>query len=446
MRTKERTYERSQHNGDATARLTSRSGRPLFRDVSLAFVVRSLGAMAAFFMSLSVTRSLPAAEAGYFFLGISVVTVLASVLLFGLNNATLRFIGVWAAEEDWSRIRALVRISWLWLGASTLTGVCVLYLIAPWVGDRLFGKPPMGHLLQVMAPSVMLIAGCMLVASQLQAIRQVTRSIVALSIGVPFGVGLGLWVLPIESARVAGWLYVVAGGLTLSLGLFWSQRLIPPAPRVAIDKTALWNICIPLCITTVMVVTTPLASQLIAGVWMSAKDIAYLAVAQRTANLVSFVLIAANLVVAPHYAALYHQGRHEDLRRLALQTVRFMGLFALPVTLGLCLMPERVMGLFGSEYRRAASLLVILATGQLFNVMSGSVGYLLTMSGHERDMQAVVLVTGPFAVLVALVLIPFFGVTGAAVATALAVAAQNLGAVWCVRRRLGFNILTVWAG
>ena len=86
------------------------------------------------------------------------------------------------------------------------------------------------------------------------------------------------------------------------------------------------------------------------------------------------------------------------------------------------------MGLFGTEYSRSALLLVILALGQLVNVMTGSLGYLLSMSGHERDMRTIVLLSGPFAMLAALVLIPLYGVTGVAVATALAVAAQNLGA------------------
>lgn len=424
------------------ARLNSRKG--LLRDATLAFIVRSLGAFAAFFMSVAVTRTLPAAEAGNFFLGITMVTVLASVLLMGLNNASLRFVGAWAAEGDWSRVRAFTRTSWQWLGASTLLGACAIWLAAPWLGERLFGKPPLGHLLQIMAPSLVLMAGGTLVASQLQAIRRVTHSIVVLSIGVPVCVGLGLWVNPIESVLAAGWLYVSAGVLTLSLGLFWWHRFTPTAPEVAIDRRAVWNSCMPLWIVALMGVVASWASQLIAGIWVSSEDIAHLAVAQRTANLVSFVLAAVNFVVAPRFAALYHQGRHEELRRLALRSVRLMSVVALPVVLGLCLLPGQIMGLFGTEYSHSAQLLVILALGQLVNVMTGSVGYLLTMSGHERDMRTIVLLSGPFAVLAALVLVPLYGVTGAAVATALAVAAQNLGAVRQVSRRLGFNTLSVW--
>jgi len=182
----------------------------------------------------------------------------------------------------------------------------------------------------------------------------------------------------------------------------------------------------------------------VAGIWTSAEDVAQLAVAQRTANLVSFILVAVNLVVAPRFAALYKQGKHPELRRLALRSVRLMSLVGAPVVLFLCLFPGWVLGLFGPEFRAAAPLLVILALGQFVNVVTGSVGFLLTMSGHERDMRNVVLFSGPFAVVAAVVLTPLYGVTGAALATALAVSVQNLGAVWLVRKRLGFNTLAVW--
>jgi O-antigen/teichoic acid export membrane protein len=121
-----------------------------------------------------------------------------------------------------------------------------------------------------------------------------------------------------------------------------------------------------------------------------------------------------------------------------------MGVFATPMVLILCLFPRTILGAIGPQLAVAAPLLVILSLGQLVNVVSGSVGFLLNMTGHERDMRNIVLVSGPFAILAALALIPPFGVTGAAVATALAVSMQNLGAVWMVKRRLGFNMLAIW--
>ena len=102
------------------------------------------------------------------------------------------------------------------------------------------------------------------------------------------------------------------------------------------------------------------------------------------------------------------------------------------------------MGLFGAEFAAGGYLLRILAIGQFINVLSGSVGYLLMMSGHERDLRNITLVVGPLSLLLAIVLTNYFGVVGAALATAIGIGSQNLAAVWMVNRRLGFNTLLFW--
>ncbi|MDC1117185.1 polysaccharide biosynthesis C-terminal domain-containing protein, partial [Luminiphilus sp.] len=76
--------------------------------------------------------------------------------------------------------------------------------------------------------------------------------------------------------------------------------------------------------------------------------------------------------------------------------------------------------------------------GQLINVATGSVSFLLTMTGHERDIRNLAMVSGPITVACALWLIAIWGVSGAAYAMALGLTVHNLGALWMVRRRLGF--------
>jgi O-antigen/teichoic acid export membrane protein len=83
--------------------------------------------------------------------------------------------------------------------------------------------------------------------------------------------------------------------------------------------------------------------------------------------------------------------------------------------------------------------------GQFINVITGSTGYLLTMSGHEKDMRNITIINGIMAIVLALILNPIFGAMGSAVSTAIAVASTNLMAVGMVKKRLGFNTLNIWS-
>ena len=177
---------------------------------------------------------------------------------------------------------------------------------------------------------------------------------------------------------------------------------------------------------------------------MALESVAFFSVAQRVAMLTSFVLIAVNIVAAPRFAASAKQGKPEELRATSLLCSRLMIVLATPVLVFMLVFPEFILSFFGAEYKQASLILQILVIGQFINVVTGSVGFLLNMTGHEKDMRNVVLFSGPLALILGFLLTPIYGATGAAIATAIALASQNLIAVYMVKKRLGFNTLNFW--
>jgi len=209
----------------------------------------------------------------------------------------------------------------------------------------------------------------------------------------------------------------------------WSARL---------KNKELWHSSSNLWAASSMSLAVQWSGILIAGVFVSSSEIAFLSAAQRTAMLTSFVLMVVNMVVAPRYARLWKENKMQDIQSLAKWSTRGMIALALPLVMIMIFMPESIMGLFGDEFVVAANLLVIMAIGQFINVATGSVGYLLTMSGHEKDFRRVTFFAGPLTVILSYLLILDYGVLGAAFATAIGLSLQNLLALVMVRKRLGF--------
>ncbi len=163
-----------------------------------------------------------------------------------------------------------------------------------------------------------------------------------------------------------------------------------------------------------------------------------LAAAQRTSLLIGFVLITINFVVAPMFASLYKERQMRKLQNLSRLACRAnVGLAIVPVII-CTLFPEFVMQFFGEEFLAAAPLLVVLSLGQLVNVATGSVGFLLLMSGHERTMKYITISSGTVSICLLVTLCQIFGVIGAAWAMAIGMAIQNLAALYFVKRYLGF--------
>ncbi len=179
-------------------------------------------------------------------------------------------------------------------------------------------------------------------------------------------------------------------------------------------------------------------SLVIAGFFISTAEIGLLAAAQRTSLLIGFVLITINFVVAPMFASLYKERQMLKLQNLSRLACRAnVGLAIVPVII-CTLFPEFVMQFFGEEFLAAAPLLVVLSLGQLVNVATGSVGFLLLMSGHERTMKYITISSGTVSICLLVTLCQMFGVIGAAWAMAIGMAIQNLAALYFVKRYLGF--------
>ncbi|WP_207064083.1 polysaccharide biosynthesis C-terminal domain-containing protein [Motiliproteus sp. SC1-56] len=422
----------------------STDNRSLLMHSAMAFGVRIVGALAAFVMSLISARVMGAEQSGYYFLGLTMVMFLAAVSRVGLDNTVLRFTGAALPDHNWGDIRTVIQKALFLAGCVGSMVALGLWAASGWLAFSVFDKPQMARVFQLMAPGIIGLSLLTLIAMSLQGLRRVVSSVFIVNICVNLLLICALLVLGINNAEAAAGAYSVATFMTLALGglLWWRGGGHSTVSTISWNE--LFKSCMPLWVVMLMAELIQWSGQFIAGAWLDASSVAFLSVAQRTAMLTSFVLIAVNLIVAPRFAALYKQGNKAGVQRLAINSVRLMAVVAFPIIIVMLAFPSFIMGLFGPEFRQAGLLLQILALGQFVNVVTGSVGYLLMMSGHEKDMRNVMLLCGPLAVVLALILTPMYGAVGSAIATAIALASQNLLAVWMVKKRLGFNTLAVW--
>ena len=163
-------------------------------------------------------------------------------------------------------------------------------------------------------------------------------------------------------------------------------------------------------------------------------------VAASTALLVSFGLQAVNQVLMPRVAASHKRGDLQAMKTVIRQSARLsLGLAAASAVILIAMGPWFLETAFGAEYRAAYPALVILVGGQLLNAAFGPVISVLNMTGHERDTLKGVLIACGLNVALNALLIPPFGVIGAASATAATLVCWNAILFWRVRQRLGLN-------
>ena len=157
-------------------------------------------------------------------------------------------------------------------------------------------------------------------------------------------------------------------------------------------------------------------------------------------ELVAFGLGAINAVILPQIASLHAKGDRAALQALVSRSAMWITAFALVSALGLVLAGSFILPLiFGAGYSGGYAALVILALGQFANAAFGPVALVLNMTGNENlTLIGLTLSILANAVLNA-VLIPRFGIEGAAIATATTLLVWNLLLVVALKRRTGIG-------
>jgi O-antigen/teichoic acid export membrane protein len=405
-----------------------------------------------FVVTMLLVRLLGATGYGVYAYILALITVLSIPSQFGLPPLVLRETAKGMAREDASLVRGV----WVWAGRFVGFTALVLVLLAG-LAIWLFHEHFSGAYLSTFAWALLLVPLAALGNVRGAALRGLHRvvqgllpenlvqpGVLALLLGGVLLVGLTL------SPAQAMALQMAVAAMAFGAGAWLLLRATPAGVRRASPRFEgrLWlQSVLPLAFIGGMQLINKNASIVILGFFVPADQIGIYRVAVQISMLASFGLQAMNMVVAPRFASLYARGEMGRLQHLVTASARAILAFNLLVTAGTALLGQWVLGLFfGVEFVAAYVPLMILLIGQFVNSATGSVGFLLNMTGHERETARGVAVSAALNLLLNLLLTPTFGIIGAAVATTTALVTWNVLLWWAVRKRLGINSLAFELG
>ena len=384
---------------------------------------------------------MPNDEAGLFLLGFTILTVLSVFFRLGLDNVILRFLSAHGtdafAQEKLNR-------GLLWVATAVIPSTALGMFFSDQIAFFVFNKPDFGSVLFWMLFALPLMTIFMLLAIAFQSQHRVVTTTIFQNLGIStlFVVSFSFLLIykpNIISALVAARTYAGAGLVIFFSALFiWFGQSKVKFSLNGFKDNELYVSSMNLWVVAIVNLVVQWSGILISGAMLPSEDVAILTAAQRTAFLVSFILMVANMVVAPRYARMWNDGDMMGIQRLANLSTRGMTLMVLPLVLVMVWYSEKLMSFFGGGFDKGGSLLTIMVIGQFVSIAAGSAGYLLTMSAHEKDFRRVTLFVGPLTIFCAYFFIQWWGAVGAALVTAFGVGIQSLAAMFMVKRRLGF--------
>jgi O-antigen/teichoic acid export membrane protein len=421
----------------------------ILRGGGLSLLLKAVGAILGFILTLAIARLLGAEETGHYFLALSVVTLLAVLVRAGFDRLVIRRVAAASATVDWSQINSLYISVMRCVAIISLIMVIILFWAGDWLTASIFNKPGLAPVWAWLVWSIFPFALYFLHGQFFQGIKKISGAMFAQGLGLPLFLLLlvvAVWIIGINiTASLLAALYVLASFFVLLVLLifWWKNPEVHLAPPTSLHELA--PAALPLWGVQLLGQVLQWSAPIFLGVYAMSSDVAIFSVAYRTALLTSIVLMAVNSIAAPKFAAQYHQKDMRGLHQVAIWSTRLMLIVSLPLLGFLLLFPEWIMGSFGSEFVAGSSVLTVLALGQFVNVFTGSVGFLLSMTGHERDLLKSTVIAAILMLVLCAWLIPVYGMMGAAIAQSTSLSVQMFINSWFVKRALGFVPMNVFA-
>lgn len=394
-------------------------------------------------VTILLARALGPEEYGVYAFALSLVTLLAIPAQMGLPTLVVREVAKYQAQERWNLLRGLLlRANQAVLVLSLLIGFAAA--VVAWALARQATETQFATFAWALLLLPLLALGDLRGAA-LRGLRRVVQGQVPERLLRPGLLILlsGLVVLSRGelTAPSAMALHALAAAVAFLVGAVLLLRALPSETRKAAPSyaSATWlRSVLPLSFLAGMQVINSQLDLVMLGFLGSKEEVGTYRVVVQGATLVGFTLAAANVVLAPHIAQLHAAGDRIRLQYMVTRGAQFVLLTALPVAGAFIVFGGPILALvFGGAYRAGDAALAILCLGQLVNAGAGSVALILNMTGYERDTAVGVATAALANFIFNLILIPRFGMEGAAAATALSLAAWNVLLCRQVYRRLG---------
>jgi O-antigen/teichoic acid export membrane protein len=425
-------------------RVAALRDRPVVAAAGGTLGVRIVANAVSFVQLTVLARILGATNYGAYAYAVAWAAILAVPATLGWERYLVRAVATYDLRQQWRLLRGVI-----WTAATTtVVSSLAVGAIAGVTGASLLHPPLRDPFLLglVLIPFVSLTT---VRQGAMQGLRRqvqgqfpgfVLRPLVLLLLVVVVRIARGkapstsdVLLLAIAAAVVA----LVVGSALLVRAVPTEARAVPRAVQTAewLHGALPMMLLASIGVVNVYVVTVALGS--ITGAAAAGE---YNVIARVSEGLL-VLSVAINASIAPQIARLHAQGQSHQIQKLVSKAARVGLLWTVPVGVFLMVLSHPVLGVFGPAYEKAAGAFAILIVAQTLNVLLGPAGTLLLMTGHERTAARCFGIGTALNVLLALVLIPLWGLTGGALSSAISVSVIAATLTLSARRRLGITAL-----
>lgn len=430
---------------DILKKPTSSLRDQMIHGVSWSFLLKILSLGIGFASSILIARILGVSQFGNYSFAITLTELLILLSTLGFPVLIAREISKNVVNQQWGKMKGLIHRS----QQISIPFAIIISLLTSMFGLLIVSKPYSSMFLALLAalPLVIIGTAIQLQSAMLQGLKYIVASQISSLIVQRLGFILLLTILFFVFKDEISIFNVISSQVAMAcVALFFSFYLlksrIPESVQSAepLYTTSFWfkSALTFLLINGAFLINKQTDILMIAG-FLDSKDVGIYRAAIQGADLVAIALMVVNIVLLPSISSLYEKNEISKLQKLVTLTARIVTLVSLPIFIFLFFFGQYFLMLFGNEFTTGTSALAILSAGQLLNAFFGSVGLILSSTGHEKATLQGVAISAIINIILNSLFIPIWGIEGAAIATITSLLIWNLLLSYKVLKHTGLH-------
>lgn len=413
-----------------------------------AFTTRLIGIGFSYLFAVLVARMYGAAGTGMYNLSQSLMNFLASITKLGSDTLMTRYGAQYNAQKKFGWIKDLYNKSLLVSVPLAIIFSIAVYFLAPWIAQEVFKKddPEVARAFRIATVALLPVTIFNISNGGLRGLKQIQiYSLLqnvsnflfgCIIITVLFFVSDDLLVPVITYVSFITITGLLAGYFFLKYSNYGSTKV-----EEGLDFNEKFWIGFSLFVASLASLVRGYADTFILGRYATIADVGVYRTAFKVATIARIALTAFLVPAAPKFAELFSQGKMKELGQSAQFATKIIFWCSAPILAGVIILSPFIMGIFGKEFLAGTEALIILSIGQFINAATGPVSNILMMTGRQKLNRNLMVGTTILAIILDLILIPRFGIVGAACVNTFGVILMNMIPFFLIKKYYGFYTL-----
>ena len=383
-----------------------------------------------FFRNVYIGRSLGASALGTFSLANTVFLLTSIISIFGLYNTINRFLPEFLSKKKDRSISYLIGTALKFTAIISILLTIIILFINPLIGE-LFKDNNVSELLKILIIGLPFYAWTRVLMAIFTSFETTKHQTIVESIQFPIVstillvlfVNLNLGYNSISYALLFGYITCFVSSFIITNNKRFKELKVFRTLQ-NFDKRFL-IFAFPLFLNGILFFLMRWLDTLALGYFSDSNKVGIYTATLTLATVPSLLLTSLNTIFFPTISRLISENKNKDAFNAYRSSIRVLSFLTLPYIIFAIIFSKELLLIFGKDFQITTLLMLILSIGSFLNVFSGPVDMTLTAYDKQKYVPINSLIALVVNVVLNVVLIPKYGLVGAAIANTISILIQN---------------------